>query len=260
MVDYIRIITGFLLFLLPAQTATAWGPEGHRIVGDIAQWRLMPEAQRKIEKDFNIKRLADVSDWADEVKDTRHQKKWHFTNIEKMAHGYNRQRDCANGECVTEIIPRYEKILRDTSASVEKRKEALMYLVHFVADAHQPLHLGNEEDKGGNNVSLNFSGRTTNLHALWDSDLIHHYKKASLVKYAHKLNRKIHEQDALRWTQSQVVDWTNESRSLALDFAYSPMLTAEVPMSYVLRSKAIIENQLCRAGVRLAHLLNRSLM
>ena len=258
--DYIGIITGFLIFLFPAQAVVAWGPEGHRIVGEIAQRHLLPEVQRKIEMDFSIGKLADVSDWADQVKDARHQHNRHFTNIKESSREYSQQRDCANKECVTEIIPKYERVLNDTSAPAWERREALKYLVHFVADIHQPLHLGNEGDRGGNDVLLSFYGKQTNLHALWDSGLIFHYMKPGLPSYVRAMDQKIREQDISRWKESQPIDWTNESRLLALDFAYSPMLTGEVPMDYALKSMGIIEVQLCRAGIRLAHLLNRSLM
>ena len=257
--NYIGIMTGFLLFLFPAQIVAAWGPEGHRIIGEIAQRRLLPEVLKKIEIEFNIKHLADVSDWADQVKDARRQRNWHFTNIKDSAREYNQQRDCANKKCVTEIIPKYERVLADRSAPAKERMEALKYLVHFVGDVHQPLHLGNEVDRGGNNIPLNFAGRQTNLHALWDSDLILHYKKVNLLKYACVMDQKNGKREVL--LQSQPIDWTNESRRLALDFAYSQMLTeGEAPMDYVLKSRVIIENQLCRAGIRLAHLLNQSLM
>lgn len=257
--DYKKSIAGFMFFLLPVQCVFAWGPEGHRIISEIAQRHLQPEVLRKIRTEYNIKHLANVSDWADQVKDHRHQKELHFTNIEDLARNYDKKRDCPDEGCVTEVIPYFEQILKDNSATKKERVEALKYLVHFVGDVHQPLHLGNEKDRGGNNIPLRFGGRQTNLHALWDSGLILYYKKTSLVQYARLLDGKIREKDAAQWTQSDVVDWSNESRKLALDVAYVPITHVEVSMGYMQKSFEVVESQLSRAGIRLAHLLNRSL-
>lgn len=257
----IKTIMGLMFFLFPAQVAMAWGPEGHSIVGEIAQRHLLPEIQRKVVTDFNIKSLASISDWADQVKDSNDQKNRHFTNIEESAREYDQKRDCLRKECVTEAIPYYAGILEDRAVSLNERKDALKYLVHYVADVHQPLHLGNKEDHGGNDIPLIYAGKHTNLHALWDTDLIPHQKGKSLVEYARELDGRIRDQDILHWMHSQSVDWTNESRQLALDFAYSISLNdeGEVSEEYALNSREIIEIQLCRAGIRLAGLLNQSL-
>jgi hypothetical protein len=175
-----------------------------------------------------------------------------------LARTYDKKRDCPDEGCVTEVIPYYEQILKDNSATKKERVEALKYLVHFVGDVHQPLHLGNEKDRGGNSIPLRFGGRQTNLHALWDSGLILYYKKTSLVQYARLLDGRIREKDAVQWAQSDVADWSSESRQLALDVAYA-VANEEVPMGYMQKSIAVVESQLCRAGIRLAHLLNRSL-
>ena len=49
--------------------------------------------------------------------------------------------------------------------------EALTWVVHFVADLHQPLH-AIADDRDGNDVFVQFNGRQTNLHRLWDEDMI----------------------------------------------------------------------------------------
>lgn len=47
----------------------------------------------------------------------------------------------------------------------------MKFLVHFIGDAHQPLHLTNR-DRGGNSDQVVFEGRKMNLHSLWDTGLI----------------------------------------------------------------------------------------
>lgn len=223
--------------------------------------RLLPSVLRKIQGDFNIKNLADVANWADEVKDARRQKPWHYANVEISSDSYERGRDCPDGQCVIEKIPIFESVLKDGSVSLQERREALKYLVHLTADAHQPLHLGNREDRGGNEIRVRFEGRQTNLHALWDGEMISFEKFRSLPEYARALNGTIGDGDASAWPLSGTADWANESRRLALDFAYLVQVSdsGELAPDYVSEGRRIVETQLLKAGVRLAELLNRSL-
>jgi nuclease S1 len=254
----------------------AWGPPGHRIVAEIAEDHLLPAVKIRIEKNFNIKKLADVANWADAVKKRRTQRTWHYCNIEATERFYRRDRDCSHGACVVEKIKEFARILKrkkrllpsgmkgfslqGRGAVDREGREALMYLVHFVGDIHQPLHLGNARDRGGNNISLTFKGRPTNLHALWDGGLIYLAGK-SLVQYAGGLGRRVTAREADRWNRLPVTEWANESRVLALDHAYVLESHGRGSLSkrYIENSREIIDLRLAQAGVRLAGLLNRLL-
>jgi hypothetical protein len=114
---------------------------------------------------------ADISTWADEVRPTRpNTGPWPYVNIPRGAAGYNAKRDCARG-CVVSAIEQSIRLLQDPSKGRAVRQEALKWLVHFVADLHQPLH-AIADHRGGNDVPGQFNGRQTNLHRLWDVDLI----------------------------------------------------------------------------------------
>lgn len=248
------------MILSSLQNAWAWGPLGHKIVGAIAESHLLPTVKIKIEKNFNIKKLSDVANWADRIKKNRSQGPWHYCNIEESKGSYDRDRDCADGACVVEKIKKYTRILKGRGVSEKTKKEALMYLVHFVGDVHQPLHLGNAKDRGGNNIALGFKGRSTNLHALWDGGLIYLAGK-SLVQYADDLRRRVTAREAESWRFSQVTEWANESRVLALDHAYVLEGPGRGTLSkrYIEKSREIIDFRLSQAGTRLADLLNRLL-
>lgn len=253
---------GVVLFMIlfPLQDVWAWGPMGHRIVGEIAEMHLLPEVKIKIEKNFNIKKLADVANWADKVRKKRSQGSWHYCNIEKLVRNYNMDRDCPDGACVVEKIKEYVRFLKRSAVPEKKDKEALMYLIHFVGDIHQPLHMGNAKDRGGNKISLIFKGRPTNLHALWDGGLIYLAGK-SLIQYASDLNHRVSSREMERWNLSKVTDWAIESRILALDHAYvlGPPGKGALSKGYIEKSREIINLRLSQAGVRLAGLLNRLL-
>jgi hypothetical protein len=249
-----------LMLFFPMQNVWAWGPLGHKIVGEIADRHLAPEVKIKIRKNFNIKKLADVANWADQVKKNRSQGAWHYCNIAESERVYDRVRDCPEKTCVVEKIREFVRALEGRAVPEKTKREALMYLIHFVGDIHQPLHLGNAKDRGGNNISLSFKGRSTNLHALWDGGLIYLAGK-SLVQYADDLSRRVTARETDVWGLSNVTEWANESRVLALDHAY----VLEGPgrgvlsKSYIEKSREIIDLRLTQAGVRLAGLLNRLL-
>lgn len=256
-------VTGFLIFFLlfPMNSVSAWGPEGHRIVGEIAQTRLSPKVRNIIRQEFNIKNLADVANWADAVKKRNPKPDLkHYTNIAEGAWTYNQARDCPEKKCVTEKISEFAMILGDRNRAHNVRRDALKFLVHLVADVHQPMHLGNQADRGGNNIDVIFKGEPTNLHALWDSGLIS-LDRNSLVQYAGFLDARTTESEISGWINSDVVDWSNESRRLVLKYGYPVFVTeeGELTSEYIERGRSVVEGQLRRAGVRLAHILNRTL-
>jgi hypothetical protein len=252
----------FLLVLafFPAHDAWAWGSKGHRIVGEIAEAYLLPEVKTKIRKNFNIKKLSHVANWADTVRKKRSQRFWHYCNIKESEWTYIKKRDCPDGDCVVEKIGDFSRALEDEKLPLKKRKEALMYLVHFVGDVHQPMHLGNARDRGGNSIKVKFKGRRTNLHTLWDGKLIHLAGK-SLLQYSRDLGLRITAPEYARWNASKATEWANESRRFALKYAYQKDRSRYKWLSkkYIERSREIIALRLSQAGVRLAGLLNRLL-
>jgi len=241
-----------LLVFLNVNDSIAWGPQGHRVVGFIAESHLQPKVKKLILEKFNINSLADVATWADVIRKEREEEKpWHYTNIEDGQWTYNAARDCPDGSCVTEQIPKFSGILADSSVPLQQRKAALKYLVHFVGDVHQPLHLGNKKDRGGGTIRFHYKGKKVSLHYLWDGGLVDW--RGSLLEYATSLNERVIESEVSEWSLSTVSDWANESRRLALNSAYK---VENLSKPYIARSREIIELRLTQAGVRLAHLLN----
>jgi hypothetical protein len=161
---------------------------------------------------------------------------------------------------VVEKVRELSEVLSLSSSPLQDQLEALKYLVHFVADLHQPLHLGNRKDRGENKIQINFRGRKTNLHALWGSGLVN-TGDDNLIQYARRLGQRISPTDQLLWAQSDLVDWTNESRKQALMSAYDKeiMSTGVLTKAYIQRAKDIIKLRLSQARMRLAHLLNTRL-
>ena len=129
-------------------------------------------------------------------------------------------RDCPDRTCVIEKAREFFENISNPNLSINDCSEALKYLVHLIADLHQPLHLGNRKDRGGNNIRIIFRGKQTNLHALWDSGLVN-IDEDNLLQYANFAVRRVTDPEKLIWTQSKIIDWANESRKQALDTAYN---------------------------------------
>ncbi len=283
-----------ILLVVNVPDSAAWGPQGHRVIGLIADGHLKSEVKELIAEKFNINSLADVATWADRTRKKRKEESsWHYTNIEEGQWTYNAERDCPDRACVTEKIHEFSGILVDRSTSLRERKDALKFLVHFVGDVHQPLHLGNLKDRGGGTLRFLYKGKVASLHYLWDGGLIdwggeppqvgvaadsnaavtqtrppkawslfpagvarsRRVGGASLLKYAARLNGRVSEVEVSTWSLSTVSDWANESRSLALKEAYN-VDKDDLSKAYIKRGQEIINLRLTQAGVRLAHLLN----
>lgn len=237
-------------------SAAAWGSEGHRIASEITARRLDPRILAKVTSLLSGRTIAEASTWADEVRGLppyEFSRPYHYVNIERGAEHYEEARDCAGGNCVTAAIAKYAALLRDPAASRRQRAEALKFLIHFVQDAHQPLHASRAGDRGGNDIPITFYGRAMNLHALWDTGLILRMER-DWRKLGADLAGEITPERAAEWRSLDPIEWTNESYRLALDHAY-PIGDGELGEAYYEKNRPVVEERLKQAGVRLALLL-----
>lgn len=161
--------------LLSSAPAQAWGAEGHRLVASVAEQGLSPAARAEVERLLALEpgaTLASISTWADEHRSPQ-TGAWHYVNFPRDAGcSYEPARDCEDGACVVGAIERQVEVLKNSRAPDEARLKALKYVVHLVADVHQPLHAGFADDRGGNSYQVQAFGRGSNLHSLWDSGLL----------------------------------------------------------------------------------------
>ncbi len=155
-------------------TAHAWGRLGHRASARLTESRLSPRARALIQDLLEPdESLADASTWADEhSRDIPGSASWHYVNVSIASAHYDR-RDCKARGCVVSKIAEFREILADRHAPRARRRQALRFFVHLVQDLHQPLHVADRRDRGGNSLQLR-SGRyeNTNLHQVWDSGLL----------------------------------------------------------------------------------------
>ncbi len=251
-----------LLLLIPG-LAFGWGAEGHRLVVRLADTLLSPAARARIQATLAPgESLAALASWADEVRPSRKETEpWHYVNIPLHSSGLDMQRDCPEGNCIIGKITEFRKTWRDPAVPAAQRREALLFLVHFVGDLHQPLHCTDNHDQGGNQVPVDFAGMPTKLHTLWDRVLI------SRMPPEEEWFARLSEAMPARAAESSggtVEQWAGESFRLAQTVAYGLLPppgeggVEVLDQSYERAAQPVIELQLERAGARLAAILDQS--
>lgn len=259
---YVHIVCLCALVVAALQRpAHGWGPEGHRITGEVAAAFLKDETKAAIEEILGRNSLADVANWADEIRDFE-EFRWaaplHYVNVPRSATRVNMGRDCENKMCVVGAIQKYEQELRDPATTPDKRRDALRFLVHFIGDVHQPMHVSYSDDLGGNRIDVTLFGEPTNLHRAWDTGLIRaRMRSDSPRELAQEIQASITEQLQSRWSASlDPVQWANESLHI------TRRIYAELPRGGALGQEYYEHNisdvlvRLAMAGVRIAALLN----
>lgn len=247
-----------MLLLLPA-LAHAWGPAGHRLVAELAQGELAPATAAQARRLVGGRSLADVATWADDLRHDESQRALgrataplHYINFGSAACRYDAARDCPNGRCVVEAIERYSGVLGDRTRSKAERAEALRFVVHLVADAHQPLHAGYRADRGGNRYQVQINGRGSNLHAVWDTPVLAS-RKLGWPRYARELARK-----PLPTATGTPAQWAEESCRMTRDDGIYPSVHRVDPR-YLARMRPLAERRVRSAAARLAAVLERAL-
>lgn len=227
----------------------AWGPVGHRIVAERAEAKLTHEAQRAVKEllsEESEPTLAGVANWADDAKN-KQTAPLHFINFPRNDCHYTPERDCPDGKCIVAAIEKYKEKLLTPSLPKKERTKALKYLVHFVGDIHQPLHAGYADDKGGNTYQVQFQGKGTNLHKVWDSQLIQ-----ALYGDMPPLFTEV----SVNIGTLSPATWAEESCQIVATQSIYPK-AHKITQEYVNRIQPILETQLAIAGDRLAALLNQ---
>lgn len=256
-----RLAVALVAMLSCMPLALAWGPRGHKIVAELAEAQLTPQARVAMQKLLALRgarHLDEVASWADDLRDTdpalfRQTKRLHFVNFHSRDCIYEPPRDCRHGECVIAAIDKYSAILANRANPPAARAEALAFVVHFVGDIHQPLHADYRHDAGGNDFQVRWRGRGTNLHHVWDSLMLD-----STRLTARQWTDRLEAQRTPVATGGTPVQWAEESCRIDRDGGVYPV-SRRIDGAYVDRELPIAGQRLRQAGARLAALLNRDL-
>ena len=253
-----------LLSALLPTAAHAWGPKGHRLVGGLASGELTPQARTEVARLLRGEAeptLAGVANWADDVREHdpnlgKRSTRWHYVDLAEDDCRYRPSAHCRNGDCLIEAIVRQRALLADRRQRATVRAQALKFLVHFVGDAHQPLHAGYARDKGGNTFQIRLNGKGSNLHTLWDREIVASAKLGE-DRYLRHLQRMPVPGEA-RVGIADPAAWAQASCRIVLRDGFYPS-RAKIEPAYFTQWRPTADAQLRIAGHRLAVLLNEAL-
>ena len=251
----IRLPLTLLLFFITLLTAFGWGQIGHRAVGQLAEWHLNRRAAKNINRILGPTSLAMVSTWMDEIRSDStydYTNTWHWVTV-PPGQTYDPTIQEPTGNAY-ETVQRLIGSLKSDTLSTQQEREHLMMLVHLVGDLHQPLHVGTGTDQGGNDVRVQWMGKASNLHRVWDSDMIDS-KQLSYTELAAYLNRRADDAFVRQWQSTPPSDWLTEAMQLR-NTVYDVSEDGQIGYQYSYRNFPVVERQLLLAGVRLAGVLN----
>ncbi|RZS93113.1 S1/P1 nuclease [Aquimarina brevivitae] len=235
--------------------ADDWGKTGHRATAQIAEKYLTKKAKKRINELLSGQSLALVSTYADEIKSERSYKNyspWHYVNFD-FDKEYGAEAPSERGDLVIGIQKCID-ILKNKSSSQEDKEFHLKLLVHFIGDLHQPLHVGRGEDKGGNDIQVRWFNEGTNLHRLWDTNMIEHYKMSYSELAANAAVLSAQQIEDIE--KGSVLDWVYESQDLAEKVYESATVGEKLGYRYVYDYFPLLRAQLQKGGIRLAKVLN----
>lgn len=242
------------LFLIGTFITTfAWGPTGHRVTGHIAERYLNKKAKRELDRILKGQSLAMASTWMDEIRsDSTYDftSDWHWVTIPD-GQTYEQAEKNKNGDLIM-TIERLISELKSRKLSPQQEVQHLKMLIHLIGDIHQPLHVGRGNDRGGNNVKVMWFRVDSNLHRIWDSDMIDD-SKLSYTELAQSLQEPTGT-ELQAWKKSSVREWAAESVRLR-DDVYD-FQGDKFGYRYSYENFPIVRTRLLQAGVRLGTVLN----
>jgi hypothetical protein len=254
-----------LLIAFRAIPAWAWAPLGHRLAGRLAERHLTTKAKAAVAELLEPgESMADASTWADEHRrDIKGSGPWHYVDVPLDQDRYD-DRFAGDAPEKGNIVPKireFKAILKDRARPLEERRIALRFLIHLVEDLHMPLHVGDNHDRGGNDTQVQFFGQGTNMHRLWDGDMIGRVCTDEGCWLADLAAMDTHEARA-KAMAGTVEDWATESL-LAAREAYKDPATGQkiksgtkLADSYQAANLPVARGRLYQGGVRLAMVLN----
>lgn len=239
--------------VLTVSQAFAWGQLGHYLIGFMAEKQMKKSTLKKVEKVLYPMSLGRSGTWMDEIRSDRaydYVSTWHYLTSKNGEYDPEIQE---KGGDAFEAIQRLKEELKKGGLDPKTEAEKLKMLIHMVEDIHQPLHVGTGEDRGGNDVKIEFFGQPTNLHAIWDSGMIER-QGMSYSEIGEELYRRLTPEMKAKYRSANMEDWLKEAVS------YRPMVynlpeNKRISYQYMYENYSIAEERLIAASVRLAQIL-----
>jgi len=245
-----RIYTSIICLVISLQSF-GWGQNGHRVVGQIADNHLSKKVRKQIAGVLDGQSLAMASNFMDEIKSEPKYDSlgpWHYCTIPD---GENYTGAPEEGD-VIQAINRYIEMLKSGNLSKEDEAFSLKCLIHLIGDIHQPLHVGNGNDRGGNDVQVTYFWQSSNLHRVWDTGIIDG-QNLSYTEYTEWIDR-ISKQQIDQWKKDDIMVWVKESMSYRPQ-VYNLPDDKKINYRYNYDNIKVLNLRLLQAGIRLAGVL-----
>ncbi|MFQ3214183.1 MAG: hypothetical protein ACJAT1_000120 [Marivirga sp.] len=250
----VKFFSIFLLIIFCSSHAFSWGKIGHRVVGEVASLYLTKKAAKRINKILSGQSLAEVSNWMDDIKSDDsydYATTWHWVTI-PTGMTYEATQKNGQGDIIG-TINRLVDELTQGNLSPKQEAEYLKMLIHLVGDIHQPLHVGNGEDMGGNKQEVKWFWNKSNLHRVWDSQMIDG-KLYSYTELAMVVNN-IKDEELKVYKNDTITDWYMEAMNLRSQ-VYEIPDDGKLGYEYSYKNWDTVKNQLLKGGIRLSTILN----
>lgn len=239
-----------------ASSSVVWGQVGHYVTGQLADYHMTDQARERVKEILGDRSIARATVWMDDIRNDSHYdytRTWHWATIpDGMT--YEEAEDIQEED--GNIVWALEKLidqLKEGGLTEREERDKLKKVMHMVGDIHQPLHVGTGEDRGGNDVRVQWMGSNSNLHRVWDSDIINSFQM-SFRELADEVN--VTDPDLIaEWQSATVRDWAHESMTYR-DRIYDLPDNNRLGFQYRWDNKDIVFERLAQAGIRLAGVLN----
>lgn len=233
-----------------------WGKTGHRATAEVAQQYLTKKASKAIAEILDNESLALVANFGDDIKSDHSYdsvKVWHYVNIPA---GKKYADVVEEGKMdIIKAIDLCKNKLKEGNLDKKDQQFYLKMLIHLIGDLHQPMHVAYPEDRGGNKVYVKWFGEKSNLHRVWDSDLIDHFG----MSYTELANNrtKYTKKEIQEIQKGTVLDWLDEAHQIT-DQIYAEGIEIDQKLGYDYAYKwtPVLRKQLEIGGIRLAKELN----
>lgn len=231
-----------------------WGQIGHYVTGNVAENHISDKTAAEVNRVIGDETLAVAAVWMDDIRSDSnydYTSTWHWVTIPD---GMTYEETDKNPD--GDILWALETLIADLKEgglSPKEEHDKLKMVVHMVGDIHQPLHVGTGDDRGGNDVRVQWMGDNSNLHRVWDSNMIES-RQMSYTEISHNID--VIDQDRVEeWQNATVRDWAYESREYR-DQVYNLPDNNRIGYEYRYANYDLVKKQLVKAGVRLAGVLN----
>ena len=263
---WVSMVMVLVLVLLPVSPAWAWGRLGHRVISRIAEKHLNAKAKAAVAGLLEQgESIADASTWADEHRrELPKTAPWHYVDVPlgELRYDSRFSGDSPDKGCIVDKIAEFRRVVRNEQRPVEERRFALRFLIHLIEDLHMPLHVGDNADKGGNRTQVRFFDKGTNMHRLWDSDMIERVSGSEEFWLDDLAKLDTQEQRRRRRREPSRI---GRRRACAAQAAYlvpetgSPLKPGQkLADAYLKANLPVAPERLYLAGMRLAAVLNEA--